>query len=221
MTPPPRSRQRVFFGDQAGIAAVLAAAHKLMVDGAATACLVGGVDSLAASHWAESCQKLAILKTPVRPVGLIPGEAGAFLIVEPARRRGGTRKTLGSISKCEFGQEAGHRFSDPQPVGHVMADLIQRCLAGSGGLPGLISDINGDPARSAELGMTLVRLRPDIEFAATIVPGTTFGDTRAASAFLGLCMALRAFQRGYAPGPSFLISAGSDNGGRTALHVGA
>jgi len=220
-TPPARGQQRIFFGDQAGIDAVLSEAHKLLADGTVSACLVGGVDSLATSQWTAPCAKLGILKTPVRPVGLIPGEAGAFMIVEPARRRREARPPLGSIVKSESALELAHRFSGSQPDGRILADLIRRCLAGNTGSSGLISDINGDPPRSTELGQTLVRLRPDIEFAGTIVPGTSFGDTRAASAFLGVCIALRGFHRGYAPAPRIIVSATSDSGGRAALEVSA
>ena len=218
---PPRTRQRVFFGDQAGIDAVLSEAHRLLAEGVVTACLVGGVDSLALSQWTTPCERLGILKTPTRPVGLIPGEAGVFLLVEPARRKEEIRKSLGSIVKCEFSLDSRHRFSGQQPDGRILADLIRKCLAGGTGSPGLISDINGDPPRSTELGHTLVRLRPDIEVAGTIVPATTFGDTRAASAFLGVCIALRAFHRRYAPTSRFVVSAASDSGGRAALEVGA
>jgi len=216
--PPPRSRQRIFFGDQAGIDLVLSEAHKLLADGGVTACLVGGVDSLALSQWTSACERLAILRTPLRPVGLIPGEAGAFSIVELARRKE-TRKSLGSIVRCEFGLESCHRFSGSQPDGRMLSDVIRRCLAGNADSSSLLTDINGDPPRSTELGQALVRLRPDIEFAETVVPATSFGDTRAASAFIGVSMALRAFHRGYASAPRFLVSAASDSGGRAALQI--
>jgi 3-oxoacyl-[acyl-carrier-protein] synthase-1 len=223
LTPPSRDMQHVFFGDQAGIAPIIEMAQRLMIDDGVSACLVGGVDSLVDRPWLEACEALGILKTAVRPVGLIPGEAAAFLLVEGPRRGPSPRPPLGTLVACEAGRESGNRFSDRPPVGKVLSELIRRCVTStpSSEPMGLVCDLNGDPARSVELGHVLVRLRPVITPTESVIPAMAFGDTRAASSFVGACVALRAFARGYAPGSAFLVVSMGDEGGRAAIVLSA
>jgi 3-oxoacyl-[acyl-carrier-protein] synthase-1 len=217
--PAPAQRQ-VAFGDQAGIAGVIAAAQALLAGNRVSACLVGGVDSLVEPRWLRACNELHLLKTALRPIGLMPGEAGAFLLLEKVRSR---RPPLALIAACESGREAGHRFSDPRPVGRALAEVVRRAVAGNSSAreAAIICDLNGDAARASDFGNALVQLQPDLQPRATVVPAVSFGDTRAASGFLGTGLALRAFARGYAPGKSFVISSAGDDGSRSALLVTA
>lgn len=220
---PPAAHQYLVFGDQAGVGVALEAAHGLLAEGQVTACLVGGVDSLAEPRWLEACNLLGVLKTAVRPIGMLPGEAGAFVLLEARAKRARSRPPLGHVIACESGRETGDRFADSMPVGRVASETIRRCVESTPlrGAFGLISDINGDPSRAMDFGHALGRLAPRVVPASIVTPALSFGDTRAASGFLGLCMALRAFARNYAPGPTYVISAMSDDGGRAALRVDA
>jgi hypothetical protein len=221
--PPSPDRRRVFFGDQAGLGQVLAAAHQLLASNTVSACLVGGVDSLVEPRWLSACEELHLLKTPMRPVGLIPGEAAAFLLVEKVRSSGARRAPLALVTACETARESHHRFSDPRPAGHALAEVVRKCLPpdGSARAATLIADLNGDAARAAEFGTALVQLQADLRPTETVVPAVSFGDTRAAAGFVGACVAVRAFARGYAGGRHCLVTCAGDDGGRAAAMVTA
>jgi 3-oxoacyl-[acyl-carrier-protein] synthase-1 len=218
---PPDDRQQVVFGDQSGIGHLIAAAHRLLASNVVSTCLVGGVDSLIEPRWLNCCAELGILKTPMQPVGLMPGEGAAFLLLEKAAPAGYGRPHFALIDACELGREPTHRFSDPMPVGRVLADLIDKCALSEASDASIISDLNGDPARSTEFGTALAQLQQRFHPPATLVPAISFGDTRAASGFLGVCVALRAFARGYAPSRNFVVACSGDDGGRAAMLVRA
>jgi hypothetical protein len=217
---PPRERQQVVFGDPAGIAPLVETAHRLIASRTVSACLIGGVDSLLEPRWLRCCEALGILKTPIHPVGLMPGEGAAFLLVESGAVSG-KRPALGQVTACASGRESVHRFSDSRSEGRVLADVIRRCVGPGGCDASLISDVNGDPVRAAELGTALLRLTGEFAPYAMIAPAIAFGDTRAASAFLGVCSALHAVKRGYAPTPRFVVTASGDDPARAALLVHA
>jgi 3-oxoacyl-[acyl-carrier-protein] synthase-1 len=173
------------------------------------------------ARWLRVCEELGILKTPVRPVGLTPGEGGGFLLLEKYPVRNRERPTFAILQACESGSDAGHRFAERPVDGHALADVVRRCLPSVPHDAGVISDLNGDTVRANDFGAALVQLRQGFQPATMVIPAISFGDTRAASAFLGVCVAIRAFARGYAPTDSFVVCASGDDGGRAALLVAA
>ena len=219
---PPAGACRTFFEDQAGVGTVLTAAHQLLTEGSVTSCIVAGVDSLAEPRWLQALETLGLLKTALRPVGLIPGEAAAMLLLELPRRSAVAsvrRVVQAHVTDVDLQRERSHRFSETHASGEVLATLIRGVTAMRAEPIFLLSDLNGDAPRAADFGGALARLTKDVRIAAASHPATCFGDTRAAAGFLATCMAVRSFARGYAPAPCGVVTAMNDDGARAVVGV--
>jgi 3-oxoacyl-[acyl-carrier-protein] synthase I len=188
-------------------------------------CLVGGIDSLVEGAALDSLYAAGRLKTPDKPDGLQPGEAGAFLLLErfdAAERRGATIMAI--VAGASTALEPDHAQSDRPCRGVGLSGAITQTLSasmveGRGDL-WLLSDHNGEHARAMELGNVLARASrefPALGAATPWCPASSFGDTGAASAAIAACLAARAFHRGYAPSPRALILSSSDREPRGAL----
>jgi hypothetical protein len=208
--------QEVTFGDQAGAVTLLRTAAELLRTGRVTRCIVGGVDSLLEPRWLEASNTLRILKTATRPVGFMPGEGAAFLILEDSRRaRHEERHILSTVDGLVLQQDRAHRFATPPPDGRVLSEVIRASLQQAPGpCAGYYGDLNGDTVRSQDWGMALVRLRPDHAPESLMLPALSFGETRAAYGFIAAAMGTQAFARGYAASDTLLVWAASDNGAK-------
>lgn len=204
--------------------AIMVASAKLRA-GVWHRCLVGGIDSLLDEAALESLIDSGRLKTPDKPDGLQPGEAGAFVLLERfdlAQRRGA--KVMAVIAGAAIATEQGHAESEQPCQGAGLTQAILQLFDGSQAREGLwlLSDQNGEHFRASELGHTLARASqgvPALGAALRWYPAASFGDTGAASAALAACLSARAFVRGYAPAPSALIVSSSDREHRSALRL--
>jgi 3-oxoacyl-[acyl-carrier-protein] synthase I len=217
--------RQAFPADQAGFAAAVGAALRLLASGEIRRCIVGGVDT--------QCDELAIdalaaaqrLKTGDNPVGLQPGEAAAFLVLETAE---GARRRRAPV----HGRIAGAAVAadpagvDRPPVGEGTFAALRQLVEATGPLPRgetfYVLDRNGEAVRASDWGFCLQRLTarmPEALPAAEWDPATSFGDTGAASGALAAQMALRAFARGYAPGRCAVVVGASEAGSRAAVRV--
>jgi 3-oxoacyl-[acyl-carrier-protein] synthase-1 len=155
------------------------------------------------------------------PVGLQPGEAGvaAALTVRPDLFRASAHTaTLGEV---QLEAEPLSLLSGSATRGEILARVIARAWQGKNTeRPWILSDQNGEEFRAMEWGHALVRLRgqnaafsaPNVWYAAS-----SFGDTAAASTLVSVCMAVRSWERHYAPAAGALITATSDGINRGAL----
>lgn len=202
-------------------------AMRLLNGRALVRCVVGAADSLLDPDTLQCLHHQKRLKTSDAAVGVQPGEAGAFFLLEPlatAQRRGAT--VLGVITGLSVGRDDHNDQPKKPPNGRALAHIIDE-LSGrldNQSVPWLISDQNGEPDRAAEWGCTWTRIVGDHPVFRTThlsYPAISFGETRMAGSALGLCMALRAFARGYAPAPRALILSSSDDGSRAGLMVQA
>lgn len=190
-------------------------------------CLIGGIDSLLDDAELESLHASGRLKTPDKPDGLQPGEAGAFVLLErldAAQRRGAAVMAL--LGAASIATEPDHAQSERPCRGVALTKAISQALVGSASQEReglwLISDHNGEHARATELAYTLARMArdfPSLASGAPWCPAMSFGDTGAASAAVAACLAARAFVRGYAPGPTAVILSSSDREPRGALRL--
>jgi 3-oxoacyl-[acyl-carrier-protein] synthase-1 len=87
-------------------------------------------------------------------------------------------------------------------------------VGASGSRMWFVVDQNGEVFRANDWGFGLVRLQgaSGIDTAQTEVwyPAGSFGDVGAASGAVATCIALRAFERRYAPSPHALVIASGD-----------
>ena len=189
--------------------------------------IVGGCDSLVEERVLKQLGDAGRLKGPDLAVGLEPGEASAFVVI----RRNDSRSDSSVLAYVEgFSQsrEPAPFGAGEPPTGLGHFESINQ-LAISMNRPEdflgwIIHDRNGEVYRAKDWGMTYTRLG---EFYASMrksfewSPASTFGDTGAASGGVALCMAVRAFNRGYNPYSRAIISSASDCGGRSALQIGS
>lgn len=212
---------RFFAGGPAAFARALQAAQEELLRGNLDACFVGAVDSLLDPTVLERLLFQGRLKVEDNPVGLVPGEAGIFVLLrrstEGAPPDGAV---LGTVAVASAGA------MDPLD-GRALAGCVKRAAregTGGSGRPVLISDHNGEEERAREWGMALLhlqRLGPGWAAPVAWMPATSFGDVGLASGALGLCIAARSLERGYAPAGELFVLSSSDDGERAAVRVAA
>ncbi|WPB79587.1 hypothetical protein KYC5002_10575 [Archangium violaceum] len=217
---------QVLQAGHAGVWVGLQRAAALLETGRVDVCLVGGVDSYLDGptlEWLDATRKL---KTPERPVGLMPGEGAAFLAVEKARTaRARGLHTLAQFGPLSMGEEpGGYGDGDFRPLGvelaSVLVDSIQRNPTKERDISVLLMDLNGQEARAMDWGHALVRCASAVEKLGRMrqwIPASSFGDVGGATAAFLMCIAVRAFSRGYALGHELLLSCCSEQGLRGAL----
>ncbi len=215
--------QLLSFGDTGFLLALQDALRQLEA-GVVESCIIGGVDSLVEPRLVEALDQLRLLKTPGNPVGLLPGEASAFVRVErwdSAVRRGA--QVLATLEAPCVEAEPFHRLSRTPALGEALVRCIRRTLGALGGpreqALRVIAALNGDSYRATDWGHALVTLRSQgyLAEAPTWYPVASFGETGAAAGLLGICMAVRGFERGYLPEGGALLWVSGDDGSRGSL----
>ncbi|WP_438031670.1 beta-ketoacyl synthase N-terminal-like domain-containing protein [Sorangium sp. So ce204] len=232
--PIPGQLQAVRHAGNAGMSLAVADAMTMIRDGRAERCLVGGVDSRVEPGFLKAAARLRLLRTNENPVGLVPGEGAAFFLIEPIdSRRAPTAPTGAPLAFIESAVSAGDPvglLSEATPNGDALAravlgSLSPRHVVERPMSAWLIGDLNGTERRAMEWGGALMRVREKIDIGGLSCwfPATSFGDTGAASAAMALCMAARAFERGYAPARRCVIWMSSEGGakGAVVLHGGS
>jgi len=199
----------------------IALAQKDLDAGLVATAIVGAADSLldeATVTWLHSTNRL---KLSDMPIGLMPGEACAFLALSNA-----AQDPDGEITGVGLSLEPKTLWSGATSVGEGLADALQQVAEGAAWkqstLAWLISDQNGEAYRANEWGHALARLRggwPALESPVVWLPAASFGDTGSASALVAVCTALQAFQRGYAPAQSAVVSSSSEADLQAALSL--
>ncbi|MBZ4417484.1 hypothetical protein [Myxococcus sp. RHSTA-1-4] len=222
----PEERWRFFGGGSAGFALALDAARQGMERGTFETCVVGGVDSRTEPGHLRYLLAERRLKTADNPVGLVPGEAGAFVVLRsrgPKSARGATPAV--DISAVRLGHEPRHRGTDMRPDGVALSTCVQSVLGGQPSGKGdvlFVTDLNGEEVRAWEWGCALIRLRSDGVLKGDVpfwVPATGFGDVGAAAGAVGACIANHAFWRRYSPASRIVVVMQSDSGERAAFTV--
>lgn len=211
-----------------GVAEALQRAMDDLQRGYVSAAVVGGVDSLLEEEVLMWLHNTGRLKRSGVPVGLLPGEAGAFLLLEPLhtiQRRGS--RPLAVAQAVHLEDEDGTLLSGAPAQGVALAKALAKVVDTASfhqsGAAWVLSDHNGEIYRAAEWGHVLVRLASRVpELASPVVwyPASSFGDVGAASGAVAICLAIHAFSRGCAPNPTAVVVSSSEGACRavTLIH---
>lgn len=214
----PERNRRIYREGHVGFARALADASAEIGAGVFQQCIVGAVDCCLDPAFLEAAASLRALRTGSNPVGFLPGEAAAFILLE--RPGASTGVQLNAVG---FANGGPGEFDEAPLTGQHLAKAIAAALEGSRRSAPLldcwIADLNGTERRAMDWGHAVVRLRsrydlPDIPL---WTPAASFGETGAASGAVAVCVALKAYERGYMPGPNCLIWLASHDGGRAAI----
>jgi 3-oxoacyl-[acyl-carrier-protein] synthase-1 len=207
-----------------GALSALAKASAELAAGVVEVAVVGGVDSLLQEEYLVSLLETGRLKTEKNPAGLIPGEAAAFLVVETQERA--TARGAEILARLGPVRRAIHREpAEDEPL--ICAAYTAALRAAVADLPGdpanvhrVIADVNGERGRFREWGTASARalnyLAPDLEL---WNPADSLGDIGAATGVAYLCLAVRAFRRGYAAGDAILVATAADHGRRAVTGI--
>lgn len=204
----------------AGAVEALQRAEGWMAAAALERVLVLAVDSYCDPLTLEWLVKNRRLKTTDEAVGLAPGEAGACFLLEgmsSARQR--QARTQVAVEGVAVQLEKHHLRAEGVNVGQALSAALAQtlaCCAAPRVAGDLLSDLNGESWRAAELGYALARSPQRFgEGLRVIAPAVSLGETGAASCAVSICVAVRALLRGYARTERVLIASSSELG-----HVG-
>ncbi|HYI02169.1 beta-ketoacyl synthase N-terminal-like domain-containing protein [Hyalangium sp.] len=206
-----------------GLVAVARAVEQLQ-RGHADLCLVGGVDSLLDSRFLYALFTEKRLKVGSRGSGLIPGEGGAFVILE--RERDAARRKIKPLARVEaialekdepWGPEAPLRA---EGLSRALRSVLQ--VAGAGEIRRVITDLNGERWRFLEWALAETRCLEELPRGWQLWhPADCLGDLGAAYGISAMVLATRAMARGYHGDGKVLISACSERGERAAMCLSA
>ena len=198
-------RVRCAVGGTLGFLPVLTAAVRAVQEGSFQSCIVGAIDSNCDPTRVQELFQAGRLRTADNPVGLIPGEAAAFLVVERADPGGQPpQSVLARVHPASW--EHVPLSDEDAPDGRPLISVVSNALAAAGCAPStlgdLLLDLNGEPRPSVAWGNALVHApgRCDVTGWNVDLPIATFGDVGIAFGPLAAALACRAFVRDYARG---------------------
>jgi 3-oxoacyl-[acyl-carrier-protein] synthase-1 len=219
------ARQWVSRAGRLGLLGALEQASRWFAAGELDRCLIGTIESCVEPSALLACGAAQVLKTDANPVGFMPGEAAAFLLVEPATAVGSANAPVRVVSMSRA-VDAAYLDPDVQPLGRGISDVTAMLAAAAvtiaaGMPPLLITDLNGTEFRASDWGHALVHLRDRLgEFESELwLPVESFGETGAATGGVALCMVFEAARRGHVPGTTALLVLCADGGGRGGLLI--
>jgi 3-oxoacyl-[acyl-carrier-protein] synthase-1 len=210
----------------AGFALAVQEARRQLLGSELTHAVVLAVDTLIESPTLQWLLDHGRLKTDANPVGLMPGEAGVAVLLEPAGRASSRKaRSLASIAAVAVAEDEHHLFSDKPPIGMGLAAAVQdlhKQLPDGVQTPWIISDHSGEVHRATDWGYALPRLVRQIDAwkdPLVSYPAISFGDTGSASGGVELAVAIRSYARKYAPARDAVLVTSSDHGERAAIAV--
>jgi 3-oxoacyl-[acyl-carrier-protein] synthase-1 len=218
-------RTRVFSSGHAGVIAALAEALADLRSRRVARAVVGGVDSLVERDAIAHYHARGRLKHGDRPVGLMPGEAAAFFLVEPlTAAEARSAPILATVEAPSTGIEPVTIDAEGVCDAGGLTEAARRTLAaladGGTNLGLVLGDLNGEPYRSEEYAYLLARALARVETPFRLWhPADAIGDTGAASAAVSIAVAARALRRGYARTDGALVFASSERGLRGTVFL--
>lgn len=207
--------QHVFFLGNAGILTAIQKAAECIEAKMVKRVIVMGVDSLVGKADLEYFVSKNRLKTAQSLNGLIPGEAGAAILVED-ETSARERKTdiLGYIDSVCTGFEKNNIFKEDQNRGIALSEVLIKTLNGAKSIQTIYGDQNGETWRAFEYSSALVKISKNcsVENVTAYCPAQCFGDTGAASGAISICAAIQSFVRHYSKSSKIVVFSRSETG---------
>lgn len=204
---------------QAGGLAAIAQAVSDLNSGRTRLALVCGVDSLLDSARLAGLFEAGFLLAGRQSAGLIPGEAGACLVIErldQARQRGA--RPLVTIGPIALGRDPSPFGSDVAVDGAALSDVFRNAVEAAGGgkiFGEVLIDLTGERARFLEWATVETRCLHAVPKPWSLEhPADCIGDVGAAFGPLAAGLMARSCERGYAHGRGVAICASSPRGER-------
>jgi 3-oxoacyl-[acyl-carrier-protein] synthase I len=222
-----KTSQRTLFQAGGNAAGLLTMKHArdILHAGKSRFCLAGGVDSYLTADSLEWMDEQGILKSSANRNGFPPGEGAGFcLLTTGATALEFRLPVLGWLETLGSAREKSPIRTKTICVGRGLSDAIQQAVAPlrlpEQRIDESICDLNGEPYRSEEFALTVLRTQKAfVDFSRFVTPADCWGDVGAASGPLFANLAVTAAHRGYAKGPRTMIWASSENGDRAAAVV--
>jgi 3-oxoacyl-[acyl-carrier-protein] synthase-1 len=198
----PRLSSTIAKGHTAGFEA-LNVARQLIRAGSASSCLIAGVDSYLNPRSLSWLERHGRLKSADNSDGVIPGEAGAAVLVRSATPGS---KGLAEVIGIGFGQEDVTVLSEEPLLGLGLAAAARNAFAEAGiamhEVHFRLSDATGESYGFKELALVEARLvRARCEELPILHCADSIGDIGAAAGVAQLVVSSIAFRKEYAPGP--------------------
>lgn len=222
-----KASQRTAFlpnGNAAGFFA-MKQARALLHAGRHRFCLAGGVDSYLTADSLEWMDEQGILKSSANRNGFPPGEAAGFCLLSTgATALEFDLPVLGWLETLALTCEKNPIRTPTICVGRGLSEAIQQAAAPLS-LLGVrvdesICDLNGEPYRTEEFALTVLRTQKAfVDFTRFVTPTDCWGDVGAASGPLFANLAIAGGLRGYSKGSRTMIWASSVGGDRAAAVV--
>jgi 3-oxoacyl-[acyl-carrier-protein] synthase-1 len=200
-------------GHAGGLLALERAAWRLRA-GQAHACLVGGADSWLDPERLEAIDVAGRLHSVNESWGFTPGEGAGFV----ALATGAAAAPLGLAPLAELvGVATAHETkcmgTRTVCIGEGLTTAFRAVLDPRWPVAHAYCDFNGETYRAEEYGFAVCRTSDRFVDAGSFTAGAEcWGDVGAASAPLGVGLAVAAWARGYAPGAAQLVWGSSATG---------
>lgn len=213
---------RVIPRGQVSVIVGLREAESLLMRGEARCCVVAAVDSLLQRETVRPYLEQRRILTPANSNGFAPGEAGSAVLV-----RSQTAGEESSLAVLGIGtaREVATPDSDEPRRGDGLTQAIRGALAQAQlsiqDVQYRIADLSGEHDWFKEMAFAMLRheraLRPKLF--ELWHPSENIGETGAAIGPMLFAVALAAGRKGYAVGPTALLTFGNDEGDRAAAVV--
>lgn len=222
----PKEFQALYFSNEVGIIHAIKDVTVLLQEGKLDRCILGGIDSYVEENILEALLEFDVIKTNRNPVGFIPGEAAAFIMIERFDKAVARKANIEAIIDSHAtAYETCHRLSGEPSIGIALTTAITETfenLPDKGEETGLIiGNSNGSQFRANEWGNALTRLLYHYQIAniPEWYPALSFGEVGAAVGIISICMGVRGFVRKYTNTDNILIWISSDDGSKGALSL--
>lgn len=183
-------------GGHTGWAEALEHAARWLRDGTVDACVLGAVDTLCTPGTLEYLDGHHRVRNAFQEEGLVPGEAAAFLVLEPMRRG------APSLARLASWAQAARLPTETQPLpGAILTRAVRECLRRAAlreATPSwLLSDMGGAKDEALEVVFARFRALPGQASEALLLhPAESLGDVGAATGPLLLALATLGLRNG-------------------------